>query len=205
MIERAGRAMVGVMRYAFLVAAGLAFVLGCIALGLSSRGPAMPVPMPVPMSVPAPVLTASPAATAPAWRPGGEGPWLRVTPTATLPPAPTAELATVEAAAADDCPAAIVERFEDDALACRIAWCESRWNPLAHNLNPATGDDSVGLFQINLHGGLLVSRIALMQRLGYAVTSRAEAIEALTDPVINAAIAYEISGGGYSWAAWACR
>ena len=42
--------------------------------------------------------------------------------------------------------------------AYRIMMCESGGNPLAHNHNHSTRDDSWGLFQINLFGSLKDSR-----------------------------------------------
>lgn len=36
--------------------------------------------------------------------------------------------------------------------------CESSGDPLNHNWNPSTGDDSWGLFQINLYGANKLTR-----------------------------------------------
>ena len=43
-------------------------------------------------------------------------------------------------------------------LALRVMEKESGGDPSSHNDNPATGDDSYGLFQINLYGRLAESR-----------------------------------------------
>ena len=87
----------------------------------------------------------------------------------------------------------------------RILDCESDGIAHAHNFNPATGDDSVGLAQINLHRDLLPGRIALLQSLGYDVWDRESAVAVLKDPEANLRAAYRISGGGQSFAAWSCR
>ena len=87
----------------------------------------------------------------------------------------------------------------------RILDCESDGIAHAHNFNPATGDDSVGLAQINLHRDLLPGRIALLQSLGYDVWDRESAVAVLKDPEANLRAAYRISGGGVSFSAWTCR
>lgn len=47
------------------------------------------------------------------------------------------------------------------ATATAIAWAESSGNAMAHNSNAATGDDSYGLWQINMLGGMGPRRRAL--------------------------------------------
>jgi hypothetical protein len=87
----------------------------------------------------------------------------------------------------------------------RVVRCESSGNPAAHNENPASGDDSVGLAQVNLHASLLPGRIALLQSLGYEAYDRDSAVAILMDPEANLRAAYRISAGGTSWGAWTCR
>ena len=55
----------------------------------------------------------------------------------------------------------LVEKYfpaESVNTALRVMEKESGGNPISHNDNPATGDDSYGLFQINLYGRLAESR-----------------------------------------------
>lgn len=54
---------------------------------------------------------------------------------------------------------------------------ESSGNPVAHNYNPSTGDDSWGLYQINLYGRLKDDR---------------PSVEELKDPEKNIAFAAEL-------------
>ena len=79
----------------------------------------------------------------------------------------------------------------------REAWAvakkESSGRPLAHNGNASTGDNSYGLFQINMLGELGVDR-----RAKFGLDSNAE----LLNPVVNAQIAYHMSNGGEDWSAW---
>lgn len=70
---------------------------------------------------------------------------------------------------------------------------ESSGRPMAHNDNPKTGDDSYGLFQINMIGSLGVNR---MEKYGL------ESYEDLFDPLTNAKIGYLVSGGGTNWEPW---
>ena len=78
----------------------------------------------------------------------------------------------------------------------KVAWAvamkETHGNPLAHNYNPNTGDDSYGMFQINLYGPLKgrLSQFHLKHKSD------------LTNPVKNAQIAYRMSSGGKNWSAW---
>ena len=85
--------------------------------------------------------------------------------------------------------------FEGKAL--RTAWAvvkkESNGRPLAFNGNRRTGDSSYGIFQINMIGGLGVTR-----RDKFDLNSNVE----LFDPVVNAQVAYHMSGGGDDWTAW---
>lgn len=85
--------------------------------------------------------------------------------------------------------------FKGKAL--REAWAvakkESSGRPLAHNGNADTGDNSYGLFQINMLGELGEER-----RKKFGLDSNAE----LLNPVVNAQIAYHMSGKGTNWSAW---
>lgn len=85
--------------------------------------------------------------------------------------------------------------FEGKAL--REAWAiakkESTGRPLAHNGNASTGDNSYGLFQINMLGELGEAR-----RAKFGLDSNAE----LLNPVVNAQVAYHMSDGGKKWGAW---
>lgn len=73
-----------------------------------------------------------------------------------------------------------------------VAMKETHGNPLAHNFNPKTGDDSYGIFQINVYG-------ALKARIGAYNLSEASDLK---DPVTNAQIAFQMSNGGNNWSAW---
>lgn len=85
--------------------------------------------------------------------------------------------------------------FEGKAL--KTAWAvvkkESNGRPLAFNGNSRTGDSSYGIFQINMIGGLGVTR-----RDKYDLETNKD----LFDAVINAEIAYHMSNGGENWTAW---
>jgi hypothetical protein len=79
------------------------------------------------------------------------------------------------------------------AMAWAIVKSESTARPYAHNDNPKTGDNSYGLFQINMYKSLEASR-----QKAYGLESNEE----LFDPATNASIAFKISKGGTSWGAW---
>ena len=78
-------------------------------------------------------------------------------------------------------------------MALAIIHFESTNKIYAHNQNSETGDNSYGLFQINMIGDMGPARL---QKYGL------ESNEDLFDPEVNARVAYEISGGGKSWGAW---
>lgn len=82
---------------------------------------------------------------------------------------------------------------QDLKEAWAIAKKESRGNPLSHNGNRNTGDNSYGLFQVNMIGSLGDKR-----RDKFSLSSNAE----LFNPVVNAQIAYHMSNGGEDWSAW---
>lgn len=85
--------------------------------------------------------------------------------------------------------------FEGYALrmAQAIIQLESTRRIYAHNQNDATGDNSYGLFQINMFRGLEAQRLE-----AYNLENN----EALFNPLINARVAYKISDGGKNWSAW---
>jgi len=70
---------------------------------------------------------------------------------------------------------------------------ESTGRPRSHNDNPATGDNSYGLFQINMIGDLGPAR-----RKQFNLESNKD----LFDPIRNAEIAFFMSDGGNNWSSW---
>lgn len=74
-----------------------------------------------------------------------------------------------------------------------IAMRESNGRPLAHNQNAKTGDNSYGVFQINMIGSLGVDRRDL-----FNIANNTK----LFDPVVNAEIAFYMSSGGTDWSSW---
>jgi hypothetical protein len=74
-----------------------------------------------------------------------------------------------------------------------VAKKESNGRPLAFNGNVKTGDNSYGIFQINMLGMLKEGR---QDKFGLNFNSE------LLNPVINAQIAYHMSAGGENWSAW---
>ena len=85
--------------------------------------------------------------------------------------------------------------FEDSGLeiAKQIVFLESGNRPYAHNDNPVTGDNSYGIFQINMRGAMGPERL---KKYGLGTN------EDLFDPVTNATVAYKMSNGGKNWSAW---
>ena len=78
-------------------------------------------------------------------------------------------------------------------MAYAIAMAESGGNAKAHNGNASTGDNSYGLFQINMLGSMGPAR-----RAQYGLSSNDSLFDALT----NAKVAYKMSNGGKNWGPW---
>jgi hypothetical protein len=70
---------------------------------------------------------------------------------------------------------------------------ESTGRPRSHNDNPDTGDNSYGLFQINM-----IDSLGPARRDKFNLKSN----EDLFDPVRNAEIAFFMSNGGKNWSSW---
>ena len=85
--------------------------------------------------------------------------------------------------------------FEGQELkeAWAIAKKESNGRPLAFNGNTLTGDNSYGIFQINM-----ISSLGEDRREKFDLAHNAD----LFNPVVNAQIAYHMSNGGEVWRAW---
>lgn len=84
-------------------------------------------------------------------------------------------------------------RGENLVTMTAVAMRESRGNPRAHNRNPRTGDDSYGLWQINMIGAMGPAR-----RRSFGITSN----EQLFDPATNARAAFILSDKGTSTYHW---
>lgn len=85
--------------------------------------------------------------------------------------------------------------FRGDALrtAYAVAMAESGGRATAYNPDAATGDNSYGLFQINMLGDLGPARL---RQFGLSRN------EDLFDPLTNARVAFRMSGGGRDWSPW---
>lgn len=70
---------------------------------------------------------------------------------------------------------------------------ESTGRPRSHNNNPDTGDNSYGLFQINM-----IDSLGPARRDKFNLESNKD----LFDPVRNAEIAFFMSNGGKNWSSW---
>jgi hypothetical protein len=85
--------------------------------------------------------------------------------------------------------------FEGQGL--KTAWAvvmtESNGRPKAHNSNTRTGDNSYGLFQINMIGALGDARLEKFEL---------KKNEELLDPVTNVEIAFHMSARGTDFSAW---
>ena len=71
---------------------------------------------------------------------------------------------------------------------------ESTGRPRSHNNNKDTGDNSYGLFQINMIDSLGPARLEKYNL---------ESNEDLFNPLVNAKIAFQMSNGGKNWSSWA--
>lgn len=78
-------------------------------------------------------------------------------------------------------------------LAWAISMRESRGHPLSHNDSKYSGDNSYGLFQINMLGSLGADR-----REKFGIQTNAE----LFDPVTNAKAAFYMSARGTNFGSW---
>lgn len=74
-----------------------------------------------------------------------------------------------------------------------IALAESGGRPEAHNPNRSTGDNSYGLWQINM-----IDSLGPARRKEFGIGSD----DALFDPQTNAAAAFQVSGGGGNFKPW---
>lgn len=85
--------------------------------------------------------------------------------------------------------------FEGQDLkeAWAIAKKESNGRPLAFNGNKLTGDNSYGIFQINM-----IDTLGDDRREKFNLDHNAD----LFNPVVNAQIAFHMSSGGEVWRAW---
>ena len=84
--------------------------------------------------------------------------------------------------------------FSGEALVKMVAISkrESSWNPGSYNPDTSTGDNSLGLFQINVLGNLAKARLPLIQKAGGST------INDLYNPEISAKVAYEMwSASGF--------
>ena len=89
------------------------------------------------------------------------------------------------------------------ATAYAVAKAESggrsnAYNPPSNN----TGDDSFGLFQINMIGGLGPERLAKNWKSADGTSFKLSGKQDLFDPLTNAKVAYHMSNGGKDWSAW---
>ena len=89
--------------------------------------------------------------------------------------------------------------FKGKAL--RVAWAvamkESRGHPTSHNNTISTGDNSYGLFQVNMIGSLGKDRLAIFnEKFGMLKPTE------LFDPVTNVQVVYYMTQGGTDWSSW---
>jgi len=82
---------------------------------------------------------------------------------------------------------------EAHKIAWGIAMRESNARPLAHNKSTRTGDSSYGIYQINM-----IKDLGPERRAKFGLTENAQ----LFDPVLNAQVAYLMTGGGKDFGSW---
>ncbi len=78
-------------------------------------------------------------------------------------------------------------------VAVAVAQAESGGHTMSHNTNAGTGDNSYGLFQINMLGSLGPARMRQYHLKSY---------NDLFDPRVNARVAYEMSDHGTNFQPW---
>lgn len=85
--------------------------------------------------------------------------------------------------------------FKGRALnnAINVVYHESHGNTFDHNTNAKTGDNSYGLFQVNMLGEMGVKRKVWLKLDSYSQ---------LFDPITNARVAYKLSKGGTDFSDW---
>jgi hypothetical protein len=83
----------------------------------------------------------------------------------------------------------------------RTAWAvamkESNGRPVAHNDTVSTGDNSYGIFQINMIGSLGKDRLALFNEK-FGVLKNTD----LFDPVTNVQVVHYMTRCGTDWSSW---
>lgn len=84
-------------------------------------------------------------------------------------------------------------RKSDLREAWAVAKKESNGRPLAYNGNSKTGDNSYGIFQINM-----IDNLGPARRDKFELTYNRD----LLNPVKNAEIAFHMSQGGDNWTSW---
>lgn len=93
--------------------------------------------------------------------------------------------------------AALLKEVGFDGAALKTAWAvamrESHGHPTSHNTNLYTGDDSYGLFQVNMIGAMGAGR-----RVWLGIQHNAQ----LLDPVTNVQAVYRMTHGGQDWGSW---
>jgi hypothetical protein len=85
--------------------------------------------------------------------------------------------------------------FKGNSLktAWAVAMRESRGHPTSRNNNASTGDNSYGLFQINMIGDL-----GAVRREKFNIEKNSD----LLDPVLNAQAAFYMTARGTDWGSW---
>ena len=87
--------------------------------------------------------------------------------------------------------------------AMTIVQHESGNNPFAQNMKG--GDNSYGLFQINMIGNLKNERLGKKWKTADGDTFKLGSVEDLYDPLTAARVAYHMSAGGKDWSAWTTK